>query len=232
MRVPFMIVSLWVIGMVHGVAQNIDQSQNYDVPFTYQKESAIPKQEETPTMTQPADPGKSPFARFHKNWSQLTSKEKRVLMRQFLSTEPTSWISRDGKLPTTPYLAAAMNPNNREVIEDLFWFNTEKALALAVYQALEAIIQQEYQMTELRRQISDQERDRLRPSSQQVNQVALLKAMLKREEAKLKQYQQRYLKTFQRYQNFEGIVEFEPNPYESFGGSSSPQSSSSSEGAQ
>ena len=155
----------------------------------------------------------SPFAQFHKNWSELSKLEKAKIMREFLGSEPVAWIDPKGNIPSPHYLSLAMNPMNRDIAEDFLLFQTEKSYRTSLAQLLPNIINYQQLIKlystypqSLKDQIREHELFMRRPASDEAIK-RLIDQRIKGFKKQLYIYQQEYKSVKRAYLSFEILPE-------------------------
>ena len=85
----------------------------------------------------------SPFAFLSPHWASLPEHDRAMLIRVFMGRDPAAWLDIHGHLPPPHYLAVAMHPTDRALMEDLLLFQQEKRWRVELAQLLMLIMQSE-----------------------------------------------------------------------------------------
>jgi hypothetical protein len=98
---------------------------------------------EYPTHLHSEAAPESPLAFLAPDWVTLSELKKAALIRDFLGRDPAAWLDINGHLPPPHYLAVALHPTDRAVMEDLLLFQQEKRWRVEIAQLLMLIMQSE-----------------------------------------------------------------------------------------
>lgn len=98
---------------------------------------------EYPTHLQSEAAPESPLAFLSTDWAHLSALQKAMLIRGFLGRDPAAWLDINGHLPPPHYLAVALHPTDRAIMEDLLLFQQEKRWRVEIAQLLMLIMQSE-----------------------------------------------------------------------------------------